>query len=105
MKIKERTKKFIEENKTVLIGCGLGVVGSVGIFIAGKRIGEYNLIHSLSEQWGIDLLKPNAFTKLKDNQTFKDLFPSEEILPDAIKSVGIDNSMDEIKGVFLIQKK
>ena len=40
MRIKERTKKFIEENKTVLIECGLGIVGSIAIFIAGKKIGE-----------------------------------------------------------------
>lgn len=103
MKIKERTKKFIEENKTVLIGCGLGIVGSVSIFITGKKIGEFDLTRKLSEQWGVDLFKPNIFTRIKDGQTFNDLLPNNEF-PDIAKSIGM-TSTDEIRGILLIQKK
>ena len=103
MKIKERTKKFIEENKTVLIGCGLGIVGSVSVFIAGKKIGEFDLTRKLSEQWGVDLFKPNIFTRIKEGQTFNDLLPNNEF-PDIAKSIGM-MSTDEIRGILLIQKK
>lgn len=103
MKIKERTKKFIEENKEVLIGCGLGIVGSVSVFIAGKKIGEFDLTRKLSEQWGVDLFKPNIFTRIKDGQTFNDLLPNNEF-PDIAKSIGM-TSTDEIRGILLIQKK
>ena len=103
MKIKERTKKFIEENKTVLIGCGLGIVGSVSVFIAGKKIGEFDLTRKLSEQWGVDLFKPNIFTRIKEGQTFNDLLPNNEF-PDIAKSIGM-TSTDEIRGILLIQKK
>ena len=103
MKIKERTKKFIEENKTVLIVCGLGIVGSVSVFIAGKKIGEFDLTRKLSEQWGVDLFKPNIFTRIKEGQTFNDLLPNDEF-PDIAKSIGM-TSTDEIRGILLIQKK
>ena len=103
MKIKERTKKFIEENKKVLIGCGLGIVGSVSVFIAGKKIGEFDLTRKLSEQWGVDLFKPNIFTRIKNGQTFNDLLPNNEF-PDIAKSIGM-TSTDEIRGILLIQKK
>ena len=103
MKIKERTKKFIEENKTVLIVCGLGIVGSVSVFIAGKKIGEFDLTRKLSEQWGVDLFKPNIFTRIKEGQTFNDLLPNNEF-PDIAKSIGM-TSTDEIRGILLIQKK
>ena len=103
MRIKERTKKFIEENKTVLIVCGLGIVGSVSVFIAGKKIGEFDLTRKLSEQWGVDLFKPNIFTRIKEGQTFNDLLPNNEF-PDVAKSIGM-TSTDEIRGILLIQKK
>lgn len=103
MKIKERTKKFIEENKKVLIVCGLGIVGSVSVFIAGKKIGEFDFTRKLSEQWGVDLFKPNIFTRIKDGQTFNDLLPNNEF-PDIAKSIGM-TSTDEIRGILLIQKK
>lgn len=103
MKIKERTKKFIEENKTVLIGCGLGIVGSIAIFIAGKKIGEIDLTRRLSEKWEVNLFKPNIFAKIKDDMTFKDLFPNDEF-PDIAKSIGM-TSTDELRGILLMQKK